>query len=66
MKNFQKEYDTFIETYGFDSQILMCIEEMSELTKELCKYKILIESYLCFVSNRAIMRAISEDYLYVR
>ena len=39
MKNFQKEYDTFIETYGFDSQILMCIEEMSELTKELCKYK---------------------------
>lgn len=26
-----------IEVYGAESQMLMCIEEMSELTKELCK-----------------------------
>ena len=26
-----------IETYGIDAQVLMAIEEMSELTKALCK-----------------------------
>ncbi len=30
-------YDRFIEVWGEESQIQMCIEEMSELTKELCK-----------------------------
>jgi len=39
MKDFRDAYKTFIEKYGYDSQALMCIEEMSELTKELCKYK---------------------------
>ena len=39
MKDFQNEYKVFFDTYGYDSQALMCIEEMSELTKELCKYK---------------------------
>lgn len=28
-----------ITTYGRDLQMLMAIEEMSELTKEICKYK---------------------------
>lgn len=30
-------YKNCIETWGEDAQIKMCIEEMSELTKELCK-----------------------------
>ena len=30
-------YRTAIEKYGRDAQVLMAIEEMSELTKELCK-----------------------------
>lgn len=28
-----------IKTYGFNAQLDMCIEEMSELTKEICKKK---------------------------
>lgn len=28
-----------ISTYGHNSQMLMAIEEMSELTKAICKYK---------------------------
>lgn len=28
-----------IKRYGFDMQITVCIEEMSELIKELCKVK---------------------------
>lgn len=31
-------YATAIECYGKDNQIRMAIEEMSELTKELCKF----------------------------
>ncbi len=34
----QKLYKKLIDTWGEESQIRMCIEEMSELTKELCKY----------------------------
>ncbi len=30
-------YQRCIDVWGEDSQIKMCIEEMSELTKELCK-----------------------------
>ena len=30
-------YDKALEKFGMEAQILMCIEEMSELTKELCK-----------------------------
>lgn len=30
-------YEKFINVYGIKSQMRMCIEEMSELTKELCK-----------------------------
>ncbi len=28
-----------INKYGVNAQLDMCIEEMSELTKEICKYK---------------------------
>lgn len=37
-KDFLKAYENYIKFWGFDSQALMCIEEMSELTKELCKF----------------------------
>lgn len=39
MNAFQKESCVQIANhYGTDSQLLMAIEEMSELTKEICKY----------------------------
>ena len=31
-------YKECIDVWGVDAQIKMCIEEMSELTKEFCKY----------------------------
>lgn len=38
MVNENKEfYQKCIDVWGEDAQIKMCIEEMSELTKELCK-----------------------------
>ena len=40
MMNYQEATDTYkqaIETYGVRAQKLMAIEEMSELTKEICK-----------------------------
>jgi len=37
-KEFREFCDKAIKEWGEDSQIRMCIEEMSELTKELCKY----------------------------
>ncbi len=36
-QKYVKFYDECIEVWGKDAQIKMCIEEMSELTKELCK-----------------------------
>lgn len=36
-EDFVDAYKFFIDEFGINSQILMCIEEMSELTKELCK-----------------------------
>ena len=33
-----KYYKLFLKTWGKNAQINMCIEEMSELTKALCKY----------------------------
>ena len=40
MKAYQKETcKTIANYYGLDSQILIAIEEMSELTKELCKHQ---------------------------
>lgn len=34
----EKLFLKLFDTWGEDAQIRMCIEEMSELTKELCKY----------------------------
>lgn len=33
----KKVYQMAYEKYGIDAQLLMAIEEMSELTKEICK-----------------------------
>ena len=38
-KKYIDNYKRCIEVWGIDAQIKMCIEEMSELTKALCKYK---------------------------
>lgn len=35
--DYSKEYKQFIDTWGIEAQSRMAIEEMSELTKELCK-----------------------------
>ena len=37
-KDFNEFCDRAIRVWGEEAQIRMCIEEMSELTKELCKY----------------------------
>lgn len=34
---FIKDYEKFLSIWGYEAQARMCIEEMSELTKELCK-----------------------------
>ena len=36
-EDFKDGYKLFVETWGKDTQADMCIVEMSELTKELCK-----------------------------
>ena len=43
-KKFKEFCDKALEKWGEDSQLRMCIEEMSELTKELCKYMRLLRS----------------------
>ena len=44
--NKKKElYKKLISSWGEDAQIRMCIEEMSELTKEICKFKRLENRY---------------------
>ena len=35
---YEKEFRQMLDKWGEDSQIMMCIEEMAELQKELCKY----------------------------
>lgn len=37
-KEYKDFYDLAVREWGEDSQLRMCIEEMSELTKEICKY----------------------------
>ena len=32
-----ENYKQFLDAWGYQAQSIMCIEEMSELTKELCK-----------------------------
>ena len=36
--NFTEFYKQFLDAWGYDAQSNVCIEEMSELTKALCKY----------------------------
>jgi NTP pyrophosphatase (non-canonical NTP hydrolase) len=36
-EEYKDYYKRFLDRYGLNSQINMCIEEMSELTKALCK-----------------------------
>ena len=38
-EEFKTAYQKFIDTWGVAMQSVMAIEEMSELTKALCKYK---------------------------
>ena len=38
-EDYSKYYEKFLEEWGAESQIVVAMEEMSELTKELCKYK---------------------------
>lgn len=38
-ENKEKLYDKLVKTYGEENQCFMCIEEMSELTKELLKFE---------------------------
>ena len=37
-KKFLDTYNKCIETWGIESEIRLCVEEMSELTKELMKF----------------------------
>ena len=37
MKHFDSEYEKFLELWGIKSQMIKAVEEMSELTKEICK-----------------------------
>lgn len=50
-------YKYYIDEYGIESQRLMCIEEMSELTKELCK----IDRYKGTEKESAIVDNICEE-----
>lgn len=36
---YSKVYKRILKECGYDTQALMCIEEMSELTKAICKFK---------------------------
>lgn len=36
-EEFKRAYEKFLNTWGVDTQSLMAIEEMSELTKAICK-----------------------------
>ena len=44
-KDFIEAYQKFIDIWGEESQMLMAVEEMSELIKEICKYKRLQYKY---------------------
>ena len=35
----EDKFKLFMDVWGEKAQIMMCVEEMSELTKALCKYK---------------------------
>lgn len=37
-QDYTQFYKRFLDEWGYDAQSNVCIEEMSELTKALCKY----------------------------
>lgn len=37
VEKYREHYKSFLDAWGYDAQALMVIEEMSELTKEICK-----------------------------
>lgn len=37
-QNWAEFYKKFLDSWGYDAQSNVCIEEMSELTKALCKF----------------------------
>ena len=43
-KEFREFCDLALKKWGEDSQLRMCIEEMSELMKEICKYQRIIRT----------------------
>ena len=53
---FKEYYKLFVDTWGEDAQITQAIEEMSELTKELCKLR-------RYVNNTEKQAKIKEDVI---
>lgn len=38
-EDYRVYYEKFLKEWGVESQLIVAMEEMSELTKELCKYR---------------------------
>lgn len=56
---------TIANHYGLSSQMLMCIEEMSELTKELCKYHRCIGKEANIIDEIADVKIMVEQLEYI-
>ena len=66
MKTYQREIcQTIANFYGDDSQMYMAIEEMSELTKEICKYKRLPNNYEKIADEIADVKIVIEQLEYI-
>lgn len=66
MKVYQSETcQTIANFYGDDSQMYMAIEEMSELTKEICKYKRLPNNYDKLADEIADVKIMLEQLEYI-
>ena len=66
MKTYQTEVcQTIANYYGDDSQLYMAIEEMSELTKEICKYKRLPSNYDKLADEIADVKIMIEQLEYI-
>ena len=57
-KDFESAYKIFLEAWGEESQERMAIEEMSELTKELCKKIRLEKDDFCEKDNEKLKKTI--------
>ena len=56
-EDFKEVYHAFVTKYGERSQRMQCIEEMSELIKELCK----LERYKGTDKEKAVIENIKEE-----